>query len=80
MTFNIYDTPENTIRNWSKQLTSCTKGNFRVYSDVDGTLREWEKLLNRTNLVKTNQIFKLYDTNEKTLKEWKSQLNSVFLK
>lgn len=79
MSFRIYDTPEETLTSWSKQLTNYTQKRFREYDDAEETLVEWQKILNKTPSIQTNQVFILSDTPEETITRWQQQLNSIFL-
>ena len=79
MIFKTSETVEDTIGDWSKQLTLETQNRYKIYDTEEETLEEWARKLNCIKINgKEKQTFRTYDDSSKTIKEWANQLNRYF--
>lgn len=75
MYFRKYETNEDTLREWAKQLNVVNKGNYPLYESVESTLSHWKGTLNQS--VGTN-TFDFKNDAESTIYEWKEKLNNIY--
>lgn len=73
----MYQSNEDTLKEWAKQLNIVSKGNYPLYPTVGRTLSHWKDILNQNEGVNG---FDLGKSDEATIYSWKDKLNCIYNK
>lgn len=77
MYFRQYTTNQDTLKEWSRQLSIVNKGNYPLYDTEDKTLNHWKNILNQNVGMNT---FDLESSTDATINAWKNKLNNIYNK
>lgn len=77
MYFRKYQTNQDTLREWAKQLNVANRGNYPLYETEDKTISHWKDILNQN--LNTN-TFDLSADADMTIENWKEKLNNIYNK
>lgn len=77
MKYRKYETVNDTLKEWERQLNISTKSIFRRNSTDEDTLKNWAIQLNNMNN-KSSIVFRTYTDTAQTISEWEKLLNKIF--